>query len=212
MINAEVLTFREFVMKEKLPLAEIHGAVLEFISGRQDIVLMGAHAVNAYVSEPRMSQDIDLLCLSPEKVSEELCNFLRSRFRIAVRTRKIAKGKGYRVYQVRKAGNRHLADLRESAGIPGWREVEGVHVLAPDELIASKVVSYFQRRGAPKSGTDWRDIAMLLLAFPELKQEAGAVQEHLQEHVAQGVRPEVLAVWKEIVAKPIVSPEDTDDV
>jgi hypothetical protein len=29
--------------------------------------------------------------------------------------------------------------------------------------------AFHQRRGKPKSGTDWRDIAMLLLAFPDLK-------------------------------------------
>ncbi len=43
------LTFREFIMREPLPLATIHDAVLEFLRGRTDAVLFGAHAVNAYV-------------------------------------------------------------------------------------------------------------------------------------------------------------------
>ncbi len=47
--------------------------------------------------------------------------------------------------------------------------------MAPADLIAYKVYSYHQRRGHPKSGTDWRDAAMLLLAFPEMRREAGPV-------------------------------------
>ncbi|MFZ4677339.1 MAG: hypothetical protein ACOYM4_16890 [Nodosilinea sp.] len=38
-----------------------------------------------------------------------------------------------------------------------------------------------QRRGKPKAGTDWRDIAMLLLAFPELKRDPGPVPQQLAE-------------------------------
>jgi len=50
------LTFQEFAMRESLPLATIHDAVLEFLRGRDDAVLYGAQAVNAYVYEPRMTQ------------------------------------------------------------------------------------------------------------------------------------------------------------
>ena len=32
------LTFREFIMREPLPLATIHDAVLEFLRGRTDAV------------------------------------------------------------------------------------------------------------------------------------------------------------------------------
>ncbi len=37
-----------------------------------------------------------------------------------------------------------------------------------------KVISYHQRRGKPKSGTDWQDLTMLL-TFPELKRDSGSV-------------------------------------
>ena len=47
-------------MREPLPLATIHDAVLEFLRGRDDAVLYGAQAVNAYVKEPRMTQDVDV--------------------------------------------------------------------------------------------------------------------------------------------------------
>jgi hypothetical protein len=39
-------------------------------------------------------------------------------------------------------------------------------VVSPPELIANKVIAFSSRRDKPKSGTDWRDVAMLLLQFP----------------------------------------------
>src|SRR5712691_7777502 len=47
MFGADVLTFREFMMGEPLPLATLHNAVLEFLRGRDDVVLFCAQAVNA---------------------------------------------------------------------------------------------------------------------------------------------------------------------
>src|SRR5437588_12713981 len=85
MFSADVLTFREFVMNEPLPLAQIQNAVLEFLRDREDVVVFGAQAVNAYVDEPRMTQDIDLLSPRAEELAEELRAHLRERFHIAVR-------------------------------------------------------------------------------------------------------------------------------
>ena len=79
--------------------------------------------------------------------------------------------------------------------------------MAPAELIASKVISYQQRHGQPKSYTDRRDLAMLMLAFPELKRDPSAVEERLK---AAGAGTEVLAVWKELVVQEI-RPADEDD-
>ena len=94
MLNADVLTFQEFVMHETLPLSKIHEAVLEFLQGREDVVLFGAQAVNAYVSEPRMTQDVDLLSIRAKDLAEELRVFLSERFHIAVRIREVAEGCG----------------------------------------------------------------------------------------------------------------------
>ena len=92
------LTFREFTMREPLPLATIHDAVLEFLRGRSDAVLFGAHAVNAYVEEPRMTQDVDILSPRAPELAEELRSHLSERFQIAVRIRTVANGLGYRLY------------------------------------------------------------------------------------------------------------------
>ena len=43
------LTFREFAMREPLPLATIHDAVLEFLRGRTDAVL-SAHMLSMRMS------------------------------------------------------------------------------------------------------------------------------------------------------------------
>src|SRR5689334_22377554 len=104
------LTFREFAMREPHPLAVIHDAVLEFLRGRDDAVLFGAQAVNAYVKEPRMTQDVDIASPRAEELAEELRAFLHERFHIALRIRSVRDGLGYWIYQVRKPENRHLVD------------------------------------------------------------------------------------------------------
>ncbi|MBM4044718.1 MAG: nucleotidyl transferase AbiEii/AbiGii toxin family protein [Planctomycetes bacterium] len=183
MLNAGVLSFQEFRMREKLPLAAIQDAVLEFLRGRDDIDLVSCDAAD---------------------LAEELRGYLGKRFHIAVRVRQVAQGRGYRLYQIRKAGNRHLVDLRPVAKLPPARRVEDVLVAEPPELIASKVIAYHQRRGQPKSGTDWRDLAMLLLRFPQLKRESGPVAERLQAAGADAA----VSVWKEIVAQKIQPPDE----
>jgi len=205
MLNAGVLTFKEFAMREPLPLSTIHEAVLEFLRGRDDAVVFGATAVNAYVAEPRMTQDIDIMSERAEELAEELREHLGELFHIAVRVREIGEGKGYRLFQIQKSGNRHLVNLRSVDRLPSAERIEGILIIFPAELIARKVISYHSRRGQPKSGTDWRDLAMLLLAFPQLKTESGPVNEVLQ---SLGAKYEVISAWRELVAQEIRVPDD----
>jgi len=208
MLNAGTLTFKEFAMREQLPLATIHDAVLEFLRGRDDAVVFGAQAVNAYVGEPRMSQDIDLISTRATELAEELCEYLSERFHIAVRVPVIGAGKGYRLFQIQQPRNRHLVDLRSAESLPHAERIEDVLVMSPPELIAHKVISYHSRHGQPKAGTDWRDLAMLLLAFPELKKELGAVSEALRSMKA-GER--VMKAWSELVGQKLIEPDDDGD-
>lgn len=205
MLNAGTLTFKEFAMREPLPLATIHDAVLAFLRGRDDAVVFGAQAVNAYVGEPRMSQDIDLVSTRALELAEELRAYLSERFHIGVRVRVISAGKGYRLFQIQKPRNRHLVDVRSVESLPPANEIEEVLVMSPSALIAHKVISYHARRGQPKAGTDWRDLAMLLLTFPELKNEEGAVSEALK---SVGVKEDVLQTWRELVAQELIEPDD----
>ena len=66
--------------------------MLEFLRGRTDAVLFGAHAVNAYVDEARMTQDVDILSPRAAELAEELRAHLSQRFQIAVRIRTVADG------------------------------------------------------------------------------------------------------------------------
>ena len=117
-------------MREPLPLATVHEAVLEFLRGRSDVVVFGATAVNAYVSEPRMTQDIDLMSTRADELAEELRAFLADRFHIAVRVRIIGEGKGYRLFQIQKPRNRHLVDVRTAESLPHAERIEDVLVMS----------------------------------------------------------------------------------
>jgi hypothetical protein len=208
MFVADTINFREIVIKETLPLVTIQHAVIDFLRGRDDVALFGAQAVNVYVSEPRATQDVDLISTRAADLAEELREHLSDLFHVAVRMRKVKDGLGYRIFQLRKTGNRHLVDVRAVNSFPQLRRIDDVQVLSPAELIASKVISYHQRRGKPKSGTDWRDLAFLLLTFPELKCDPGPVTDCL--HAAQ-VNPNILALWQQLISQEILPEGDDDD-
>jgi hypothetical protein len=75
------------------------------------------------------------------------------------------------------------------------------------ELIARKVLALHRRRGQPKAGTDWRDLATLLLKFPDLKTEKGEVHDRL---LALQADTEELARWNAVVRERI-EPEPPDE-
>ncbi|MGH7450718.1 MAG: nucleotidyl transferase AbiEii/AbiGii toxin family protein [bacterium] len=194
MTNFETLT------REPLPLATVQNAVMEFLRGRDDAVVFGAQAVNAYVKKPREAEEIDLLSMRTAKLATELRDYLSRRFRCELRIRKMGEGYGRRVYQALKSGNRNLVYVRPVESLPLAKRIAKVLIIAPEELIARKVIAYHQWRGQPKSDTDWRDLAMLLLTFPELKREDSPVAERLK---AAGADQTMLDVWKELVAQEI---------
>lgn len=192
-LNPGIRTFQELTLSDPLPLATLHEAVLDFLRGRDDVVLFGAYAVNAYVPEPRMTQDIDLLSTRMGEVAVGLRDSLIARFHIALRIRDLGGDRGLRLYQLRKDGNRHLVDIRPVPTLPDSRLLAGILVLAPADLVAAKALAYHQRRGQPKSGTDWRDLALLLLAFPELRAADGPVADRLQ---ALGASSGAMDTWR----------------
>jgi hypothetical protein len=201
------LTFQEFVMREPHPLATIHDAVLEFLRGRDDAVLYGAQAVNAYVQEPRMTQDVDIASTRARELAEELRTYLNKRLHIATRVRDVREGLGYRIYQVRRPQNRHLVDIRPVTEFPPHKRVRKILVVTPPELIANKLMSMISRGHKAKGMIDRADLYRLLLAFPELKSKEGPVAERLRAAEAPA---SVMAAWKELVAEQIL-PEDEDE-
>ena len=201
------LTFQEFIMSEPVPLAVVHDCVLEFLRERDDAVLFGAQAVNAYVAEPRMTQDVDIVSTRAPELADELRSHLHERLQIAVRIRQVRDGVGIRLYQLAKPENRHLVDVRLVETLPPNERIEGVLVVTPLEVIVGKVISCASRKGKPKSFTDRRDLAHMLLKFPEFKVEEGLVKERLKTREAG---ENAFALWSELVAEEIL-PEDEDD-
>jgi hypothetical protein len=206
MFGDEALTLREFAMKEPLPLAKVHEAVFDFLRNRDDAALSGAQAVNAYVDEPRMTRDVDILSTRAEEFADELRAHLAATFHIAVRVRAVAGGKGFRVFQLRQPNNRHLADVRQVAELPPTQWVAELRVPVPEELIAQKLISLSGRYGQPKADTDRRDLKVLLLAFPHLKSQTGPVLDRLQ---ASRADDRAMDEWRQLVAADIRPEEES---
>jgi hypothetical protein len=136
------LTFREFAMREPLPLATIHDAILEFLRGRTDAVLFGAQAVNAYVDEPRMTQDVDILSPRAPELADRVQviappDLIAQKVLSVVSRPKTAKGLT------------DLADIRRLLlTFPDLKSVEG------------RVTQSLRDLGASPAAHDaWRDIA-----------------------------------------------------
>jgi hypothetical protein len=208
MLINDGLTFREIVMKDPLPKGVIQQSVIDFLKGRADAAVFGAMAVNAYIDERRMTEDVDIVSARAKELADELRQYLGTQFHIAVRVRSIHEGIGYRLYQVLKPKNRHLADVRAVDVMPATQLVDGVPVVTPTEVIAGKVISCVRRKGKPKSFTDRRDLAHMLLRFPELKTQGGLVEQRLESLRAGD---DAIALWRELVAEEIVAEEDDEE-
>ena len=129
-------------MGEQLPLATIQEAILEFLQNREDAVLFDAQAVNAWVDEPRMTQDVDLLSFRAKDLAKDIRTCLAERFQIAVRVREVKTGLGYRVYQLQKEGNRHLVDIRAVDSLPPAERIEQVTALRIPSKIPTSLAHY----------------------------------------------------------------------
>ncbi len=202
-----MLTAKEFLMREPLPLHEVHEAILEFCRNRDDLAIFGAQAVNLYVSHPRMTQDVDLLALTPTTAAEELAAYLGQRFHIAVRVRIIKEGKACRVYQIRSEGPRHLADVRISDFPISQITVaqDGLRYVCLPVLVAMKVFAFTKRAHAPKGASDVADLRRLLLAHPELRSD-NLVSQWIERISADA---QTLSAWHRLLEEPLT--EDDDD-
>ena len=89
----------------------------------------------------------------------------------------------------------------------GMRSESIEAVLTPAELIVSKVLSYDSRRGKPKSGTDWRDAAVLLRQFPQYKVADGEISQRLLDKDASAT---AMKSWQQLVEQDLTEDEDDD--
>lgn len=192
-------------MNESLPLSAIHQVILRFLRERTDVALFGAQAVNAYVEEYRMTQDVDLMATEAEAFAEAICGHLHGELKIAVRTRTVASGKGFRIFQLRKPSNRHLIDVRQVDQLPQCRLNDGIRVVEPFELIALKTISMTARRNTPKGFTDQADLMRLLIAFPQYRTEQDLVIDAIRRHTSD---PSVLQTWRGFISQDYQADDD----
>ena len=201
------LTMREYMTHEPTPLADISRAIGDFLQGRHDVVVFGAHAVNAYVRVERMTLDVDLVAMEAKKIATELRDYLARCFHIAVRVRAMTKrGAGFRVYQLTKPRNRSLVDVRQETRLPASVSKGGVRFVEPVTLLAMKVQSYAARRNQIKGDTDRVDIRRMLETWPRLRKRHGEVTDKLR---TDGAPSHVLRTWYAFVDERLAP--DTDD-
>ncbi len=199
------LTFQEFAMGESVPLSAIQEFVLEFLRDREDAAVFGAQAVNAYVDEPRMSQDVGILSIHAEQLAEKIRSALNNHFHIASRVRSVPSGLGFRVYQLRKPKNRHLVDIRQVTQLPPCQRLARILVPTAPELISQKVISTVSRSKTAKGMTDIADLRRMLLTFPELKTPDGPVKQAL---VASTASEQAMQTWQGLVEQEIQLDDD----
>ena len=194
-------------MRESIPLATIHHRVLTYLKGRTDVAIFGAHAVNVYVDEFRMTQDVDVMALHAEALATAIRDHLHQELKIATRVRSVANGKGFRVYQVQKPTNRHLVDLRQVDQLPECQLNDGIQVVAPLELIVLKIIGMTARRHTPKGLTDHADLMRLLLKYPTYKTSPHLVADLLEQHSAD---QQAQQLWQEISSQSFQANDDED--
>lgn len=192
---------------EPVPLATIFREIVSLLATREDSVVFGAHAVNAYCEPERMTADIDVLSTDAARLADDVRVVISERFRIAVRIREVVPG-GFRVNQLRKPKNRHLVDVRQVTQLPPFREIGRVRVVEPVELAAMKAIATAARKGQEKGLSDRLDLHRLLRAFPELRAEDGPVPARL---AALGADIAAVAAWREVVQAPLEAEDDDSD-
>jgi hypothetical protein len=156
-----------------------------------------------------MTQDVDLLSPRPREEADALAQALGSRFRVAVHTREVGAGTGFRIYQLRREGNRHFADVRLAEfPLDDSIERDGILYVSLPTLIALKLRALSRRRLAPKGATDLADLRRLLLSNPELRSEQGPVSDAIQRI---GGGEDVASTWRELLSEPTVTDEEVDE-
>jgi hypothetical protein len=193
------LTLREFMTDEPVPLATIFREIMSLLATREDAVVFGAHAVNAYCEPERMTADVDVLSTAAARLADDLRALISEQFRIAVRVREVVPG-GFRVDQLRKPKNRHLVDVRQVSYLPPFRQIGSVRIVEPAELAAMKAIAIAARKGQEKGLSDRLDLHRLLRAFPDLRAEDGPVPARL---AALGADAAALSAWREVAQAPL---------
>jgi hypothetical protein len=142
----------------------------------------------------------------PLRLAEYLQIQLSARFHAAIRVREVVPGVGYRVYQLRDEGNRHLVDIRQVETLPPHVMTAQLRIVDLVELMVMKARSLAARRAREKGLSDRLDLHRLLNAHPVLRMADGDVAARL------GGKGDVaaLAAWREVVGEQLAA-DDPDE-
>lgn len=198
------VTLHEMSQPMDVSLSDIHRSVLALLQNRNDLVVFGAYAVNAYLkpADVRMTADVDIQSVQGKALAEEISQHLHQEFYIAARIREVGNGKAWRIYQRMKSGNRHLVDIRQVDALPTFEVINDIQVLSPVQLMTAKVISAYARQNQPKGFSDLRDLYSLMLTFPELA-------EHVPIDPNNG---KLQKFWRTIQDREVESPDSDDDL
>ncbi len=199
------LTIREFAMPHEVPLALIFRETFAQLAGKP-AAIFGAQAVNAYVDEPRMTHDLDVLSTDARGLAEEIARTVGTKLHIALRVREVKAGTGFRVYQ-KNRDKRHVVDVRQVDVLPPTQSVRGtggVKAVAPACLLAMKVRAYVARKGQVKGLSDHADIHRLLNKFPALRSASGPVADILRGDTT------AMATWRTLITERFDATRDDD--
>jgi hypothetical protein len=199
------LTMQEYLMKESVPLALIFRVVFDCLRSRPGTVVYGSQALNAYVSPPRMTEDIDVFAQDAPVLADEICCALHDALHLAIRVRRVQGG--FRVYQATKESRRHLVDIRPAQDLPPSQLMGDISFVTPSVLAAMKILAATQRAHLPTRHQDTVDVERLLERYPGLKKGDG-VEKLLRDFQAT---EEAHALWASLRSTPTTTQQRKRD-
>ena len=155
------MTMNEYLDKTNVTVETIQREVLDFISDRNDIVVVGAWGVNMHTSldDQRHTNDIDVVTVNPQAVANLIKSHLQQRLGIAARIRECKHV--FRVYRKLNGQTQHLVDILGEETLPDHCSIGGVMVATVASLIKMKELSEKQRSDPRKKLLDQADLISL---------------------------------------------------
>jgi len=162
------LTFREFMSHEEVPLASIFREALELLATRQDAVLFGAQAVNAY-ADPVVSIDLDLVMAVDQRGRAE--GLLRQAFTVEHFPPSLNGSLPGSRLRVQVQTDPRYAPFVERAELRDVMDLR-LPVARIEDVLQGKIWAVMDpERRASKRQKDLADIARLLEARPALREQ-----------------------------------------
>jgi len=155
------MTMQEYRDKTAVTKETIQREVLRFLEGRQDIVLVGAWAVNSHTSigDERQTSDIDFMTRSIQELGVLLCAHIMAALDIVVFGQSFPRL--VRIYRMVDDKEQGLIDVMWTEKLPEFVVIGDCQTATVEELIKMKTLASEQRQDEAKRLTDLADIVRL---------------------------------------------------